>query len=48
MYQTFECDCLILRLLISLPQNFGGVSLEGHKLQQTGQVLQDFIISSMV
>jgi len=44
-YQTFEY--LILCLHISLPQGFGGVSQEGYKLQETGQVVQDFIISFM-
>jgi hypothetical protein len=29
-------------------QSFAGVSQEGYKLQQTGQVVQDFIISSTV
>ena len=45
MYLTFEC--LILCLHLSLPQDFGGVSQEGYKLQQTGQVVQDFIFSFM-
>jgi len=36
----------ILCLHISLPLGFGGVAQEGYKLQQTGQVVQDFIISS--
>jgi len=47
-YQTAKRDCLILCLHISLPQSFGGVSQEGYKLQQTGQVVRDFIISSTV
>jgi hypothetical protein len=40
--------CLILCLHISLSQSFGGVSQEGYKLQQIGQVLQDCIISYTV
>jgi hypothetical protein len=44
MSQTLECDCLILHLHISLSQNFGGVSQEGYKLQQVGQVVH--ILSS--
>ena len=45
MYLTFEC--LILCLHLSLPQGFGGVSQEGYKLHQIGQVAQHFIFSFM-
>ena len=42
MYLTFEC--LILCLHLSQPQDFGGVSQEVYKLQQTGQVIR--VVSS--
>lgn len=38
----------VLCLHISLSQSFGGVSQEGYRLQQIGQVVLDFIVSSTV